>query len=110
MAETVTPATAGSSGSSRLVTDPRREPAVWIALAVTVVQLVVSFVPGLSPLTQGLINGVVAAAAGFATAALVNREGQVPAAIGVVQALLALLVSVGLHISASQQGLILAML
>jgi hypothetical protein len=110
MAEIVESTTAGSSGPlgpPDRVLNPRREPALWIALIATVVQLLTSIIPGMTPLTQGLINAVVAAAAGLAVASLVNREGQVPAAIGLVQALLALLVSFGLHISDSQQGLIL---
>lgn len=97
-----------SGMSTGPVTDPRREPALWIALAVTVVQLAVSFIPGLSSPLQGLINAVAVAAAGFAVSALVKREGQVPAAVGLVQALIALLVGMGLDVTSTQQALILA--
>jgi hypothetical protein len=102
------PTSTESPAPPRAVLDLRREPALWIALGVSVLQLVVAFIPGLGSAGAGLVDAAIVALGGFAVATLVRRDGQVAAAVGLVQAVLAALVGFGLAISPAQQAVVLA--
>jgi hypothetical protein len=85
-----------------------RDPALYLTLVATAVRLLAAFVIHLSDEQQAVLNAVATAVAGAIVAAIVNRDGQVPALLGVAQALLALAVGFGLHISAENQAIIMS--
>lgn len=84
-----------------------REPALYISLAATAIRLLAAFVIDLSELQQATLNAVVAAAAGLAIAHIVH-DGQVPAILGFVQALISLAIGFGLKIDPDGQAVIMS--
>jgi hypothetical protein len=86
----------------------QREPAVLLTLVATGVRFLSAFVFHLSDTQQGWINAAAAAAAGLVVAVWVRREGQLPAILGFVSALLALGVAFGLHLDAEHQAVIMS--
>lgn len=85
-----------------------REPALWLALVATTVQLVAAFVVHLTDEQQGALNFVAAAAVGIITAVAVAREKLTPAILGGVQAVIALGVAFGWHLSAGNQAILMS--
>lgn len=85
-----------------------RDPALWLFLVATGVRLFSAFVIQVDDDTQALINALATAVASALVALIVRRDGQVPALLGVAQALLALAVGLGLHVSAENQALIMS--
>jgi len=85
-----------------------RDPALWLFLVATGVRLFSAFVIHVDDDTQALINALATAVASALVALIVRRDGQVPAILGVAQALLALAVGLGLHVSAENQALIMS--
>jgi uncharacterized membrane protein AbrB (regulator of aidB expression) len=84
----------------------KREPAIWLTLVATAVRLLAAFVIDLTDTQQAWLNAAAAAAAGLIVAVWVKREGQVPAILGFVQALLS--VAFGLHMDAEHQATIMS--
>lgn len=85
-----------------------RDPALWLTAFATAIRLFSAFVIDLSPDQQAVLNAAVTAIAGLIVAIVVKRDKQIPAALGVIQALLALAVGFGAHLSADQQALIMS--
>ena len=85
-----------------------RDPAVWLALAASALQVVSAFFLPLSDETQSLINAALAAAFGLATAVAVAKEKVLPAIVGLAQALLALAVGFGWDLTGDQQSVLMA--
>lgn len=86
----------------------RREPALYLTLAATGIRLLCGFLLHLSVEQQALVDAAVTAGFGFVVAFVVRRDGQVAAALGVVQALLALAIGLGLRLAPEQQALIMS--
>lgn len=86
------------------------EPAIILTLVATVIRLAVAHFVSTSPEQQAWVNAVVTAAAGLIGAVWVTHNKQVPALLGFVQALLALGVGFGFHISADQEAAILSII
>ncbi len=87
-----------------------RDPALYLFLVATAVKLFSAFVLHVSDNTQAAVNAVAVAVAAAIVAAVVKHDGQVAAILGVVQALLALAIGLGLHLSADNQALIMTFL
>ncbi len=87
---------------------PSRDPALYLFLVATTVRLFSAFILDVSTDTQALVNALATAIAGIVIAVVVRRDGQVPAILGGVQALLALAVGLGLDVSAENQALIMS--
>lgn len=87
---------------------PSRDPALYLFLVATAVRLFSAFILDVSTDTQALVNALATAIAGIVIAVVVRRDGQVPAILGGVQALLALAVGLGLDVSAENQALIMS--
>lgn len=87
-----------------------RDPALYLFLVATAVKLFSAFVLHVSDNTQALVNAVAIAVAAAIVAAVVKHDGQVAAILGVAQALLALAVGFGLHLSADNQALVMTFL
>lgn len=87
-----------------------RDPALYLFLVATIVKLVSAFIIKVSPDQQAVINAVAIAVAAAIVAAVVKHDGQVAAILGVAQALIALAVGFGLHLSADNQALIMSAL
>ena len=87
---------------------PSRDPALYLFLVATGVRLLSAFVLHVDDETQALINALATAVAGAIVALVVVRDKQVPALLGVTQALLALAVGLGLDVSAENQALIMS--
>ncbi|MFJ9771252.1 hypothetical protein ACIRVF_08405 [Kitasatospora sp. NPDC101157] len=85
-----------------------REPALWATLAAVLVKIVAAFGLHFSGDQQALVNAVVAAGVGLAVAVM-TRDGVSAAAMGAVQAVLALAVGLGLHWSAEQQATVMSL-
>lgn len=85
-----------------------REPALILALFASVVQMVAAFVYPLTIDQQGVLNAVAVGIAGLVTALLVHSEQLVPAIVGLVQAVLALILAFNLHLFGSNQVAIMA--
>lgn len=85
-----------------------REPALILSLVATAVRLVSAFFIDVSPDQQAWINAAATAVLGLLVAAFVAHEGQVPAILGAIQALLALAVGFGLHWDAEQQAIFMS--
>lgn len=86
----------------------RREPALlYIGLLAPVVQALAAFVFNASPTIQGAVNALAVALAAAVTAAVVRADNLVPAITGGFQALLALLLALGFHLSSEQQASIM---
>lgn len=87
----------------------RREPAVlWLALLVPVVQAAVALLITDDRALATTINAVAVAAAGAITAWQVADEKLLPALTGLAQAVLALIVGLGVDLSPEQQAAVLA--
>ncbi len=87
----------------------RREPAVlWMSAVAPIVAVLAAFVFAANSDAQTWINAVAVAAAGFITAALVRSDNLLPALIGLVQAVLALLVGFGVDLPSPTQALIVS--
>lgn len=85
-----------------------RDPALLLFLVATSVRLFSAFVIHVDDDTQALVNALATAIASLLVALFVVRDKQVPAMLGVAQALLALAVGLGLHVSAENQALIMS--
>jgi hypothetical protein len=85
-----------------------RDPALWLTLFATAVRLFAAFVIHLTDEQQAVLNAVATAVASLIVAIVVRRDGQVPAILGVAQALLALAIGFGLNVSAEGQAVIMS--
>lgn len=85
-----------------------RDPALYLTLFATAVRLSAAFFLHLSIDQQAVLNAVATAVAGLIIAFVVAKDGQVAAILGFAQALLALAVGFGLHISADNQAVIMS--
>lgn len=83
-----------------------REPVLWISLIAVTIKLSVAFC-GASTGVQAAVNGVVAAAAGLATA-IITKDGVSAAALGFIQAGIACAVGFGLKWSPEQQAIVMS--
>lgn len=86
-----------------------REPAVFFALAASVLLAVIQFV-NVPDTISGALNAAVLAGAGFATAAMVSAERALPALTGLVQAVFAVFLAYGSPLAESTQTGILALI
>lgn len=84
-----------------------REPAVFWAMAATLIQALLLLAPWDDQL-HGVANAVVLAAAGFATAAMVSVDAALPALAGLIKAIFALVLAFGIDVPANLQVGILA--
>lgn len=87
---------------------PSREPALWIAVGAAAIQLTAAFFVTLTVAEQALLNAAVVALAGFLTAVLVRRDGQVAAILGLAQAAIAVGVGFGLDWGPEKQAAAMA--
>jgi intracellular septation protein A len=87
----------------------RREPALFSALAASVIQLVAAFFVPLSVDQQGILNAVVVAILGLATTIMLKSDGISAAALGLVKALIALGIAFGLAWSPEQQAVAMSL-
>lgn len=85
-----------------------REPALILALFASIVQMVSTFVYPLTIDQQGVLNAAAVAVAGLITALLVHSEQLVPAIVGLVQAVLALVLAFNLHLFGGNQVAVMA--
>jgi hypothetical protein len=85
-----------------------RDPALWLTLFATGVRLAAAFIFELTADQQAYLNAGATAVASLIVAVWVAREGQVPAILGVAQALLALAVGFGLDLSAEAQAVLMS--
>lgn len=86
----------------------RRDPAVlWLALLVPVVQAVVALWITDSPGLAGGVNAAAVALAGAITAFTVKSDNQLPAIMGAVQAVLALVAGFVYPLAPEQQAAVL---
>jgi hypothetical protein len=85
-----------------------RDPALYLTLVATAVRLASAFVFHLSDDQQAVVNAAATAIAALIVAVWVRRDGQVAGLLGVAQALLALAIGFGLHVSAENQAVIMS--
>lgn len=85
-----------------------REPAVLVTLLATIARVLIAHFVHPAPDTQAWVDAAVTAAGGLIVAVWVRHEGQLPALLGFVQAVLALGVGFGFHISAEQQAAVMS--
>lgn len=85
-----------------------REPALWLTAFATAVRLVAAFWLDLSDGQQAVLNAAATAVAGIIVAIAVRHDGQVAALLGGVQAVMALAVGFGAHLSAENQAIIMS--
>lgn len=85
-----------------------RDPAVFVAMAASLIQFIAAVITPLSAGEQAVLNGVVVAIAGFATAAWLRKDGQVAAFLGLAQAVIALALGFGLKIPPEAQAAAMA--
>ncbi len=86
-----------------------RDPAFYAGLATAILQFLSLFFLHLTAGQQSALNAVFVAAAGFVTAAVVRRDGQVAAIIGVAQAIVSGVLYFGVHWTADQQASIMTL-
>ena len=79
-----------------------------LALLVPIVQATVGLTLTNQPEIAGLVNAVAVALAGAITAAIVKSENLLPLIVGAAQAVLALIVGLGVGWTPEQQALLLA--
>jgi hypothetical protein len=79
-----------------------REPAVFFAFVASLLQAS-SLLFSLSTEWQGVVNAVIVALGGFATAKMVSVDAVLPALTGLLKAVFALLLSFGWHLSDNVQ-------
>lgn len=84
-----------------------REPAVFWAMVATLLQALLLLFP-LTVQVQGAANAVILAVAGFATAAMVSVDAALPVLTGLIKAIFALVLALGLHLPDTTQVGILA--
>lgn len=85
----------------------KREPALWLALFASAVQMFSAFVLNLTIEQQGVLNAVAVAVAALVTAIMVQSEQMVPTILGVLKAVLALFIAFGLALSPDNQAIIM---
>jgi hypothetical protein len=85
-----------------------REPALYLTLFATAVRLFAAFILHLTGDQQAVLNAAATAIASLIVAVWVARDGQVPALLGVAQALLALAIGFGLNVGAEGQAVIMS--
>jgi len=85
-----------------------RDPAVYLSLFATALRLMAAFWWHVSDDQQAILNAGATAVAAAVVAIWVKRDGQLPAALGVIQALLAIAVGFGAHLSAENQAIIMS--
>jgi hypothetical protein len=85
-----------------------REPVYFLAVAAITLKLVAAFGLDVSDTQQAVINAVLAAAVGVASAVVLKTGAAGAAILQFAQAALALFVGFGLDLSADQQGLIMS--
>ena len=86
-----------------------REPAVFFALIAAAIQLLSVTVTHWDPETQGVINAVVVALAGFFTALSLATEKAFAALAGLIKAVFALMLAFGLHVDAPTQTAVMVL-
>ena len=86
-----------------------REPAVIFGLIAALIQMLSVAVTHWDPATQGVINAVIVAVAGFLTAWKVSVDAGLAALTGLVQAVIALALAFGIHLSADWQSTIMVL-
>ncbi len=84
-----------------------REPALWLALTAVLIKLVSAFWIDLSIEQQSSLNAIAAAVVGLLIAGIA-RDGLSAAALGFIQAGIALGIGFGLRIDPDQQALIMS--
>jgi hypothetical protein len=84
-----------------------REPAVFVGLVVGVINSLVVLFPLDSSITAAIV-AVITAAGGAVVSLIVVQDGQLPALLGLVQAGLSLIVTLGTPLSDQYQMLILS--
>jgi hypothetical protein len=85
-----------------------REPALLLTFVATAIRLISAFFFELSGDQQAWLNAAATAILSAVVAIWVSKEGQVPAILGAIQAVLALAVGLGLHWSAEQQAVFMS--
>lgn len=85
-----------------------REPALLLTLVATAIRLISAFFTPIDDQHQAWINAAATAVCSAVVALWVRREGQVPAILGAVQAILALAVGYGLDWTAEQQATVMS--
>lgn len=85
-----------------------REPAVFWAMVATLLQALLLLVPNVNATVHGAANAAILAAAGFLTAAWVAVDAMLPALTGLIKAIFALVLALGMNIPESTQVGILA--
>lgn len=86
----------------------KRDPALWMTFAATVIRLVSGFLFPLTVDQQSLLNAFVAAIVGVLVAFMVRHDGQVAAIGGLVAAALAVAIGFGLRMSPENQALVMS--
>lgn len=86
-----------------------RDPAIWLTAFATTVRVLGAFVFNLTDNQQAVLNALATAIASFIVAAIVRKEGQVPALLGIVQAIIALAIGFGANIGAEQQAIVMSL-
>jgi hypothetical protein len=85
-----------------------REPAVfWVSLIAPTVAALSAFLWVNDAALQGWVNAAAVAVAGAITAVMVKSDNQLPAITGAVQALIALVVGLGVGWTPEQQALLM---
>lgn len=87
-----------------------REPVAWAAFISVLIQAVSAYFFPLTSEQQGLLNGAVVLILGFVAAAMVSLEKAVPALIGAIQAVVAVAVGFGAHISPDRVTVLTALI
>lgn len=85
-----------------------REPAIVVTLLATIVRVLVAHFVHPDADVQAWVDAAVTAAGGLIVAVWVRHEGQVPAILGFVQAVIALAIGFGFSIDAAQQAAIMS--
>lgn len=85
----------------------KREPAVFWAMVATLIQAGTLLIP-MTAEVQGVVNAAILAAAGFATAAMVSVDAALPALVGLIKAVFALVLGLGIQLPDTFQVGILA--
>ena len=85
----------------------KREPALWLALFASAVQMFSAFILNLTIEQQGVLNAVAVAISALLTAVAVRSDQMVPAILGVIKAVLALALAFGLAMSPDNQAIVM---
>jgi hypothetical protein len=86
-----------------------RDPAVAWSMIGSVLMALVALLLPFDVELQGVANAVILAFAGFATAVMVQRDAALPALLGLLKAVFALLLALGMHLPDTTQVAILAL-